>query len=76
MSRAICKVGKLTLLDDRKKAIKVVQKQARNTTSAEVWLPKSQIKYQRKLGRDGEGRQEIVVEIPEWLCEEKNLDCE
>lgn len=73
---ATCKVGRLTLLDDRELAIRVVQKQARDTTSLEVWIPRSQISYMRKLGRDSKGMMEIVIEIPEWLATEKNLDSE
>lgn len=64
------------LLEERPASLKVIQSQARGTTSREAWLPRSQVDYMRKLGRDSKGQMEIVVEIPEWLAIEKGLESE
>lgn len=61
-------ITNLYLVEEREKAIKVKQ------GDLEVWLPRSQIKYLRKYAKEPDGRQEMVVDIPDWLADEKGLD--
>lgn len=35
----------------------------------EIWIPKSQVKEKRRIGRDGD----YEFTIPEWLAKEKGI---
>jgi hypothetical protein len=65
---ANAKVTKLKQRGESPKAYKYVQLDRDNREGPEFWIPKSQIEHRSQLGED------VTLEIPEWLAEEKELD--
>jgi hypothetical protein len=61
---------KCVILEERRLAIQIEQKQGRNSKIV-VWIPRSQIQHvSRQKGYP------TTIELPEWLAEEKGLNYE
>jgi hypothetical protein len=63
----MAKVTRLILLRETEKAIQVKE---RNGEPA--WIPKSQITYRKNYSVPA-GHKECDIEIPDWLCDDKQL---
>ena len=62
------RVTGLLLIEEREKAIKVRDKQAKD-----YWLPRSEITVSKDPIREGQQFREISVTMPDWLAEAKGF---
>lgn len=59
----------LLLIEEREKAIMIEQKGTR------MWIPRSQISHLSKMPMlPGDTFRSIRITIPDWICEEKEID--